>query len=585
MAFLFGGLRYQEQIYNSTVTQMSACLLSLAVMSLLLPTAFHASFSDVNFADRQTTKISRGTSIVLLIVYVLYLLFQLKSHAYMYESTPQQIIDEETVPGFLAEYLDSSSSDDSDTSSSSSDSDSSLGSHTTARKRFRHAISKRMRRKSNASSVQTAAPSVPSVISSPTGDKRSVASIEPGTPQEGYFEMSERQRRESHHTGVPPTFSGSEVNQQVGLDPMAPRVRDFETENPKPKHSDSKHKVKKYKAKIQKYKQQKGDKKKESRDTGLEQVNEATTPLGFEPQVAFTEPAEPVLDGTADSKQQPPTKRTFTGALPTIPISIPRPPMPSVFTNTVFSQTQAQRNTGMVPPTQPPMQRATTGGLRRTNSLPNIARQAQPTTGHGPLQPNSQPAQRSGTLVINEADAIRKDEEEEGNAPTMSRTAAVVLLLCTTGLVAFCAELMVDAIPAMIDGTSVSQAFIGLIILPIVGNAAEHVTAVTVAVKNKMDLAIGVAVGSSIQIALFVTPLVVLIGWMADKEMSLYFNIFETVSLFVTTFVVNFLILDGRSQWLEGVLLCACYIIIAICAFFYPGVANESTVGGGANGT
>jgi len=567
---------------------MSACLLSLAVMSLLLPTAFHASFSDVNFADRQTTKISRGTSIVLLIVYVLYLLFQLKSHAYMYESTPQQIIDEETVPGFLAEYLDSSSSDDSDTSSSSSDSDSSLGSHTTARKRFRHAISKRMRRKSNASSVQTAAASVPSVISSPTGDKRSVASIEPGTPQEGYFEMSERQRRESHHTGVPPTFNGineNEAEHYAGIDPMAPRVRDFETEHRKPKHSDSKHKVKKYKAKIQKYKQQKGDKKKDGKDMGLEQVNEATTPLGFEPQAAFAGPVEPILDGTADSKQQLPLKRGFSGALPTIPISIPRPPLPSVFTNTVFSQPHTQRPGGTITPVQPPMHRATTGGLRRTSSLPNIARQALPTTGHGHMQPNAQPAQRSGTLVINEADAIHKDEEEEGNTSTMSRTAAVVLLLCTTGLVAFCAELMVDAIPEMIDGTAVSQAFIGLIILPIVGNAAEHVTAVTVAVKNKMDLAIGVAVGSSIQIALFVTPLVVLIGWMADKEMSLYFNIFETVSLFVTTFVVNFLILDGRSQWLEGILLCACYIIIAICAFFYPGVANESTVGGGANGT
>ena len=165
----------------------------------------------------------------------------------------------------------------------------------------------------------------------------------------------------------------------------------------------------------------------------------------------------------------------------------------------------------------------------------------------------------------------------------MSRTAAVVLLLGSTVLVAICAEFMVDAIPAMIASSSVSQAFIGLIILPIVGNAAEHVTAVTVATKNKMDLAIGVAVGSSIQIALFVTPIIVLLGWILDTDMSLYFNLFETVSLFVTAFVVNFLVLDGRSNYLEGALLIAAYIIIALGAFFYPGQAAQSTIGGGAS--
>ncbi|KAF7549820.1 hypothetical protein G7Z17_g6125 [Cylindrodendrum hubeiense] len=83
MGFFLGGLRYREQIYNSTVTQMSACLLSLSVISLVLPTAFHASFSDTKLADAQSLKISRGTSVILLLVYLVYLLFQLKSHAYM----------------------------------------------------------------------------------------------------------------------------------------------------------------------------------------------------------------------------------------------------------------------------------------------------------------------------------------------------------------------------------------------------------------------------------------------------------------------------------------------------------------------
>ena len=95
-----------------------------------------------------------------------------------------------------------------------------------------------------------------------------------------------------------------------------------------------------------------------------------------------------------------------------------------------------------------------------------------------------------------------------------------------------------------------------------------------------MDLAIGVAVGSSIQIALFVTPFIVLLGWCIGKEMSLYFNLFETVSLFVTAFVVNFLVLDGRSNYLEGALLIAAYIIIAVAAYFYPQAGDQSAVGG-----
>ena len=145
----------------------------------------------------------------------------------------------------------------------------------------------------------------------------------------------------------------------------------------------------------------------------------------------------------------------------------------------------------------------------------------------------------------------------------MSQTASVILLLASTGLVTLCAEFLVGSIEDLVDNSPLSEAFIGLIILPIVGNAAEHVTAVTVAAKNKLDLALGVALGSSIQIALFVTPLVVVLGWCMGKEMSLYFNLFETVSIFVSTFVVNFLVLDGRSNYLEGALLCVCYVIIA----------------------
>lgn len=180
--------------------------------------------------------------------------------------------------------------------------------------------------------------------------------------------------------------------------------------------------------------------------------------------------------------------------------------------------------------------------------------------------------------------AHNDESDQHEKKPVMSKTAAVTLLLISTGLVAFCAELLVEAIPQMVEDSSISQAFIGLIILPIVGNAAEHVTAVTVATKNKMDLAIGVAVGSSIQIALFVTPFVVLLGWALNIQMNLYFTIFETVSLVATVFVVNFLVLDGRSNYLEGSLLIAAYIIIAVSAFYFPNSDQQSSLGGSSGG-
>jgi Ca2+:H+ antiporter len=165
----------------------------------------------------------------------------------------------------------------------------------------------------------------------------------------------------------------------------------------------------------------------------------------------------------------------------------------------------------------------------------------------------------------------------------LSRMSAVLLLLASTGLVAACAEFLVDSIDYLVQNSGISQAFIGLIILPIVGNAAEHVTAVTMASKNKMDLAINVALGSSIQIALFVTPVIVLLGWAISTDMSLYFSLFETISLFASAFIVNFLLIDGRSNYLEGALLMAAYVIIAVAAFFYP-TCDLSVASGPADG-
>lgn len=251
------------------------------------------------------------------------------------------------------------------------------------------------------------------------------------------------------------------------------------------------------------------------------------------------------------------------------------PAMPTVqnmLSNTVFSATNPTGPVGGSLGTTGVTPRA----IHRSSSLPGRLSQVPVTR----QQSNPPVVQQHDAPATNTSSAKAKATEKPKQQ--MSRIAAIVLLLVSTGLVALCAEFLVSSIDYLVSNSSVSEAFIGLIIIPIVGNAAEHVTAVTVASKNKMDLAIGVAVGSSIQIALFVTPVIVLLGWILQKDMSLYFSLFETVSLFVSAFIVNFLVLDGRSNYLEGALLIAAYIIIALAAFFYPDSAEQSTLGGGA---
>lgn len=169
--------------------------------------------------------------------------------------------------------------------------------------------------------------------------------------------------------------------------------------------------------------------------------------------------------------------------------------------------------------------------------------------------------------VLNESPQGEEDEEE-GEDPQLAFGVAMGTLVGSTVLIAFCAEFLVDSINYVTTQGGISEEFLGLILLPIVGNAAEHATAVTVAIKDKMDLAIGVAVGSSMQVALFIIPLLVIIGWgMGMDNMNLSFDIFQVAILFVSVLLVNYLIGDGKSHWLEGMLLMCLYLIIATCSW------------------
>jgi len=163
----------------------------------------------------------------------------------------------------------------------------------------------------------------------------------------------------------------------------------------------------------------------------------------------------------------------------------------------------------------------------------------------------------------------KADEEEE--EPTLSLLATIILLVVVTVLVAVTAEWLVDSIDGLTSSGGISKEFVGVILLPIVGNAAEHVTAVTVAVKDKLTLSMGVAVGSSIQIALFVIPFTVILGWIIGKPLTLLFDPFESIILFLSVLTVNYVVADGKSNWLEGVLLMGLYIILAVIFWYYPG--------------
>ncbi|KAL1668431.1 Sodium/calcium exchanger protein-domain-containing protein [Schizophyllum commune] len=163
-----------------------------------------------------------------------------------------------------------------------------------------------------------------------------------------------------------------------------------------------------------------------------------------------------------------------------------------------------------------------------------------------------------------------EDEEEEKESPEMNLAVAIGSLVAATGLTYVTAEALTDSLEGIGQSGSVSTEWLGLILLAIVGNAAEHVTAVFVAYRNKVDLALAVSVGSCIQIALFVIPLLVLIGWMADKPLSLLFDPLEVVTLFLSVLLVRFATEDGRTHYMSGILLFGTYVLIAFSFWYYP---------------
>jgi Ca2+:H+ antiporter len=148
---------------------------------------------------------------------------------------------------------------------------------------------------------------------------------------------------------------------------------------------------------------------------------------------------------------------------------------------------------------------------------------------------------------------------------------SLLVLALATGGVVWLSELLVGSVEAVVAGSGLSEFFLGIILVPIIGNIAEHLVAVQMALKNKMELSMEIAVSSSLQIALFVAPFLVFISLLMGNPLTLVFNTFELAALLAAVLVCYFVSADGESNWLEGIALLAVYIIFGLAFFIFPG--------------
>ena len=163
-----------------------------------------------------------------------------------------------------------------------------------------------------------------------------------------------------------------------------------------------------------------------------------------------------------------------------------------------------------------------------------------------------------------------EEDEEAMHGETWSIRHSIIVLIGATVLVAVMSEILVEGVQYLTHTLGLNELFVGVILVALIGNAAEHLTAVTVAIKDKMDLAVNIAMGSTLQVALFVAPVLVLLGFFIGRPLDLVFNLFELIALALTMLIVNAITNDGESNWFEGVQLLAAYAILAVAFFFHP---------------
>jgi len=161
-------------------------------------------------------------------------------------------------------------------------------------------------------------------------------------------------------------------------------------------------------------------------------------------------------------------------------------------------------------------------------------------------------------------------EEVAGYEPKWRVTKSIIILLAATLAVSWVSDILVGSIEPVVASFGWTQLFIGVVFIAIIGNIAEHLSAVTVAIKGRMDLAVQIAIGSSTQIIMLVAPVLVIASLIVGKPMDLIFNIFELFSIFFAILIANAVIGDGESNWFEGIQLIFAYLIIAVAFYFHP---------------
>jgi Ca2+:H+ antiporter len=163
--------------------------------------------------------------------------------------------------------------------------------------------------------------------------------------------------------------------------------------------------------------------------------------------------------------------------------------------------------------------------------------------------------------------ALARETQQEHHGGWTVRRAALFLAGATI-LIAVLSEVLVGAVEHMVAAIGVSEFFIGIIVVPLVGNIAEHAVAVQAALKNKMELSMAVSLGSSLQIALFVAPLLVFVSLLLGNPLTLVFNQFEIIALFAGSLIAALVAQDGETNWLEGAQLLGVYAILVLAFFF-----------------
>ncbi len=166
-------------------------------------------------------------------------------------------------------------------------------------------------------------------------------------------------------------------------------------------------------------------------------------------------------------------------------------------------------------------------------------------------------------------DGVHTGDKSAG-AAGWSKTTSVLVLLGSTAFVALMGEFLVGAVEHTAETFGMTKVFVGVILVAIIGNAAEHSTAVIMAIRNQMDLAMNIAIGSSIQIALFVAPLLIFTSYLFGQPMDLLFTTFEVISIGLAVGIVSLIAMDGESNWMEGVQLIAVYVILGMAFYFLP---------------